>query len=58
MAYIKCLAVTPPTCGSNAFSQSGSCNIYVPDDSVNAYKTANNWSTYESYIKPISERVV
>ena len=29
--------------------------VYVPDDLVEQYKTANNWSTYASQIKPISE---
>lgn len=54
MAYIKCLAVTPPTYGTNAFAQSGSCNIYVPDDSVNAYKTASGWTAVASRIKALS----
>mgnify|MGYP002627180320 CR=1 FL=1 len=52
---------TPPTLGTQAFGIGTYYvleAIYVPDASVNAYKTANNWSTYESYIKPISERVV
>ena len=30
-------------------------NIYVPDSLVDSYKTAENWSTYASYIKPLSE---
>lgn len=30
-------------------------SIYVPDDLVNSYKTATNWSTYADLIKPISE---
>lgn len=29
--------------------------IYVPDDLVESYKTATNWSTYAAKIKPISE---
>lgn len=29
--------------------------IYVPDTSVEAYKTATNWSAYASHIKPMSE---
>lgn len=28
--------------------------IYVPDDLVESYKTATNWSTYASKIKPLS----
>lgn len=29
--------------------------IYVPDDLVESYKTATNWKTYASQIKPLSE---
>lgn len=43
----------------NAFSNSGIANgtgyIYVPDDLVESYKVATNWSTYAEQIKPISE---
>ena len=31
--------------------------IYVPDDLVENYKTATNWSAYASQIKPLSEYV-
>ena len=34
---------------------SGMGYIYVPDDKVDTYKSATNWSTYASQIKPISE---
>ena len=30
-------------------------SIYVPDNLVSSYKTANNWSTHANQIKPISE---
>ena len=33
----------------------GTGYIYVPDDLVDAYKAARNWSTYAAQIKPISE---
>ena len=43
----------------NAFAAtpiaSGKGFVYVPDNLVDSYKTANNWSTYASQIKPISE---
>ena len=29
--------------------------VYVPDNLVDSYKTAANWSTYASQIKPLSE---
>lgn len=50
-------ATTPPTLASTkAFSGINSiCKIYVPDASVDAYKTATNWVSYAEYIYPISE---
>lgn len=55
LVYIKCLAPTPPSLGSEAFVRTNNCPIYVPDESVNAYKTATNWSAYANRIKPLSE---
>lgn len=52
---IICRPVTPPTLGSGNFP--GASVIYVPDESVEAYKTASNWSTYADKIKPLSEYV-
>ncbi len=46
-------ATTPPTLGTNAFSNTNNCPIYVPAASVNAYKSAENWSDYASRIHPI-----
>lgn len=51
-----CRATTPPSlANANAFSSTNNCPIYVPDASLEAYKTATNWSTYASRIKGISE---
>lgn len=36
----------------------GNHPIYVPDESVNSYKTATNWSLYSDRIYPISELVI
>lgn len=45
------LGTTPPTLGASSFSNIRSdCKIYVPTTSVDAYKSASNWSTYTSYI--------
>lgn len=33
----------------------GTGYVYVPDNLVDAYKTATNWSTFANQIKPISE---
>lgn len=43
-------AVVPPQLGSNAFNNTNDCPIYVPCESLDAYKAANNWSTYASRI--------
>lgn len=44
---------------SNCFSSSAIANgtgyVYVPDDMVDTYKAATNWSVYADQIKPISE---
>ena len=44
--------------GSNNFTgtpiESGTGFIYVPDNLVEDYKVANNWSTYADQIKPIN----
>lgn len=54
-----CKNPTPPTLGSGAFTgsliASGTGSIYVPDASVEAYKTATNWSTHASRIFPVSQ---
>ena len=49
-----------PLGNTNAFRNAGSwstleLNIYVPDNLVETYKTATNWTAYADKIKPISE---
>ena len=46
-------AVTPPTLGGGAFISTNNCPIYVPAESVQAYKTATNWSAYADRIQAI-----
>ena len=48
------MATTPPTLGTNVFSVNSTL-FYVPDESVEAYKAANNWSALADRIKPLSE---
>lgn len=58
MRAIVVLATAPPTLVSaNAFSNTNSCPIYVPDDSVAAYKAASNWSASSviNRIYPLSQ---
>lgn len=53
---VVCRAVTPPTLHLQTFMSANSTfTIYVPDESVEAYKTATNWSSYAARIKGISE---
>ena len=52
LTSITVLAATPPTLGRNVFTNTN-CPIYVPSGSVNAYKSATNWSTYASRIQAI-----
>lgn len=47
-------ATTPPTSEPNNFN--GSYPIYVPDASLNAYKTATNWVSLADRIFPISDK--
>ena len=48
-------AITPPTLGEMVFSETNNCPIYVPDESVTAYREASGWSAYADRIKPLSE---
>ena len=47
-------ATTPPTLGGTiVFEEANNCQIYVPAESVDAYKTATNWSSLASRIQAI-----
>ena len=46
-------SATPPTLGSSAFNNTNDCPIYVPQESVDAYKAASGWSKYASRIQAI-----
>lgn len=49
-------AIVHPTLGGDVFYETNNCPIYVPDASVNDYKTARGWNEYASRIKPLSEK--
>ena len=56
IATLICRATTPPSLGANAiYGHSPALVIFVPDASVEAYKTATNWSQYASRIYPMSD---
>ena len=50
-----CRSAVPPTIYTYSFYRVKNCLFYVPDASLEAYKVAENWSTYADRIKPISE---
>ena len=51
LAFVTIHALTPPTLGSDVFSDNASGRIIaVPDGRVNTYKSAAGWSTYASAI--------
>ena len=54
---VYCYATTPPSLGVHVFDHASSgnyeiipCNIYVPANSVEAYKAARYWKNHASYI--------
>ena len=52
LTNVYCKPTAPPTLGLRAFIQNASDRkIYVPAASVDAYKTAANWSDYKYYIE-------
>lgn len=52
------LPTVPPELYANAINNSNNCPIYVPDASVEAYKTATNWNQYADRIKPLSDAYI
>ena len=55
---IKIYAETPPSVADRAFTEGAvGRKIYVPDASVDAYKTASGWVAYADAIFPLSEYV-
>lgn len=55
LQYIISELEVPHTITSSTFDSTGNCSIYVPDASVNAYKTATNWIVLADRIKPMSQ---
>lgn len=53
LTSITVKATTPPTLGSNVFNKTNNCPIYVPAESVEAYKAASGWTSYASRIQAI-----
>lgn len=56
LTTVVSLNPTPPSLDSFSFNNCTKlANIYVPSASVNAYKTATNWSAYANIIEAIPE---
>ena len=55
LTSVTVLAVNPPTLGAKTFDNNDKAleAIYVPKDSVDAYKEAANWSTYKDFVKEL-----
>ena len=51
--FVYCKATTPPSLGEHIFNSLNA--IFVPDEAVNAYKTADGWDAYAEYIHAASE---
>ena len=51
---VICRAVTPPTLGSYNYLTKLTA-VYVPDDSVDAYKAKATWSNFSGKIHPLSD---
>lgn len=45
---------TPATLGASPFGNTKNCPIYVPDESVTAYREASGWNAYADRIYPMS----
>lgn len=60
LVTLICDAETPPELGGSIFHSASNSRfdaIYVPDVSVERYKTTTNWSDYAEKILPLSEYV-
>ena len=51
LTSVYCKPITPPSLGRSAFSGANITKIYVPRNSVEAYKAEYRWSVYASYIE-------
>ena len=50
LASIECKAIIPPRGFADMFELTNNCPIYVPNESVEAYKTSSGWINYAERI--------
>lgn len=55
LTHITLHSITPPILGNGVFDDTNNCPIYVPAESVDAYKSAYNWSQYADRIQAIPQ---
>lgn len=55
LAALVLQTAVPPTISELLTEASSSSRVYVPDSSVEAYRSATNWNSYASRIFPISQ---
>lgn len=55
LTSITCLPETPPELWDSYVFAGNDCPIYVPAESVDAYKTADIWSSYANRIRPLNQ---
>ena len=58
LSSINMLTTTPPILTYTFHGTSNTLKIYVPYESLNAYKTATYWSDYESRIYPMAYKTI
>ncbi len=58
MKYISCDNPIPPSLASQCFEYTNGCVIRVPVGSVQDYKTATNWSSFNSRILAVANCVI
>ena len=56
---VTCKSPLPPTAGTQIFASTPSTmSIYVPDQSLEAYRNAENWSAYATQIWPMEAYLI
>ena len=55
LAWVKCLATTPPELGENAFDTGAVFPIYVPSEALGTYKVRQGWSEYQDRLLPLDD---
>ena len=55
LAWVKCLATTPPELGDNAFDTGADFPIYVPSGALGTYKVRQGWSDYQDRLLPLDD---